>query len=49
MLRHVLAAAVLLHSAFAAGPQAGQIKNLVTFGDSYTDIVGSIPVLSERR
>ncbi|KAM5530586.1 hypothetical protein V8D89_015745 [Ganoderma adspersum] len=38
MLRHVFAAAVLVHSAFAAGPQAGQIKNLVTFGDSYTDI-----------
>ena len=26
-------------SAFAVGPQPGQIKNLVTFGDSYTDIV----------
>ena len=26
-------------SAFALGPQPGQIKNLVTFGDSYTDIV----------
>ena len=26
-------------SAFAFGPQPGQIKNLVTFGDSYTDIV----------
>ncbi|KAI1789909.1 hypothetical protein LXA43DRAFT_974023 [Ganoderma leucocontextum] len=25
-------------SAFAAGPQLGQIKNLVTFGDSYTDV-----------
>lgn len=26
-------------SAFAAGVERGQIKNLVTFGDSYTDIV----------
>ena len=25
--------------AFAAGPRPGQIKNLVTFGDSYTDVV----------
>ncbi|TBU30115.1 GDSL lipase/acylhydrolase [Dichomitus squalens] len=42
MLRQVLAAAVLagyaLLSTFAVGPAPGQIKNLVTFGDSYTDI-----------
>ena len=36
----VLAKAIAL-SAFAAGPAPGQIKNLVTFGDSYTDIVSS--------
>lgn len=24
---------------FSKGPQPGQIKNLVTFGDSYTDVV----------
>ncbi|PIL25409.1 hypothetical protein GSI_13299 [Ganoderma sinense ZZ0214-1] len=35
----VLAKAVAL-SAFAAGPAPGQIKNLVTFGDSYTDVDG---------
>ncbi|KAI0666824.1 GDSL lipase/esterase [Trametes maxima] len=28
----------LASSAFAAGPSPGQIKNLVTFGDSYTDV-----------
>ena len=41
-----LLAAVLLSgsvalSAFAAGPRPGQIKNLVTFGDSYTDVVSA--------
>ncbi|TFK88878.1 carbohydrate esterase family 16 protein, partial [Polyporus arcularius HHB13444] len=40
-----LLAAVLLSgsvalSALAAGPLPGQIKNLVTFGDSYTDVDG---------
>lgn len=25
----------------AAGPSLGQIKNLVTFGDSYTDVVST--------
>ena len=43
MLRQALATAVLATSlvsgAFAAGPAPGQIKNLVTFGDSYTDVV----------
>ncbi|KAI0754371.1 GDSL lipase/esterase [Daedaleopsis nitida] len=43
MARHILAAlslsAVIL-STFAAGPLPGQIKNLVPFGDSYTDIDG---------
>ncbi|EJF59315.1 hypothetical protein DICSQDRAFT_181996 [Dichomitus squalens LYAD-421 SS1] len=42
MLRQVLAAIALatslVVSALAAGPSPGQIKNLVTFGDSYTDI-----------
>ena len=28
-----------VRSAYSAGPYPGQIKNLVTFGDSYTDIV----------
>lgn len=32
----LLAAATTCH---AAGPSSGQIKNLVTFGDSYTDVV----------
>ncbi len=49
MLRQLLVTALLAHSAFGAGPQAGQIKNLVTFGDSYTDVVGSILVLSEQQ
>ena len=43
MLPQLLAIAVLAKaialSALAAGPAPGQIKNLVTFGDSYTDIV----------
>lgn len=32
---------VLVAAQLAAtqGPQPGQIKNLVTFGDSYTDVV----------
>ncbi|PIL33346.1 hypothetical protein GSI_04797 [Ganoderma sinense ZZ0214-1] len=45
VLRQLLAAIVLAESlalssfADGPGPQPGQIKNLVTFGDSYTDIV----------
>ncbi|KAM5533673.1 hypothetical protein V8D89_012640 [Ganoderma adspersum] len=37
----VIFAESLALSAFAVGPQPGQIKNLVTFGDSYTKIVGA--------
>ena len=47
MLPKLLAIAVLAKtialSAFAAGPPPGQIKNLVTFGDSYTDVVSLCP------
>ena len=44
MVHSVLVATLLLplsvaSSALASGPAAGQIKNLVTFGDSYTDVV----------
>ena len=56
MLPGVLAIAVLAKaialSAFAAGPAPGQIKNLVTFGYSYTDVVSaqlsvsSVPIQS---
>lgn len=28
-------------SAASVGPSSGQIKNLVTFGDSYTDVVSA--------
>ncbi|EJF59316.1 hypothetical protein DICSQDRAFT_128341 [Dichomitus squalens LYAD-421 SS1] len=40
MLRELLAAAALVPLALAAGPAPGQIKNLVMFDDSYTDIDG---------
>ncbi|KAI0816994.1 hypothetical protein BC628DRAFT_1094910 [Trametes gibbosa] len=36
----VLSCCSLALSALAAGPFPGQIKNLVTFGDSYTDVDG---------
>ena len=46
MAGRLLTAALLLGSVvpsgLAAGPSPGQIKNLVTFGDSYTDIVRSV-------
>ena len=46
MLRLILATVILaanvVSSALAAGPSPGQIKNLVTFGDSYTDIVSKL-------
>ena len=45
MLRQLLSTVALANvvalSAFAAGPFPWQIKNLVTFGDSYTDVVSS--------
>ncbi|PIL25383.1 hypothetical protein GSI_13273 [Ganoderma sinense ZZ0214-1] len=45
MLPQLLAAAILAKAVallvFAAGPAPGQIKNLVTFGDSYTDVMSS--------
>ena len=42
MVRTVLATVFLSAGvAFAAGPRPGQIKNLVTFGDSYTDVVST--------
>ncbi|KAI0817008.1 hypothetical protein BC628DRAFT_1506727 [Trametes gibbosa] len=44
MQRHLLTTIILLCglvlSALAGGPSPGQIKNLVTFGDSYTDVDG---------
>lgn len=30
------------------GPEPGQIKTIVTFGDSYTDVVG-VPILVNTR
>ena len=39
MIRGWLSALLLASVALAAGPFPGQIKNLVTFGDSYTDVV----------
>lgn len=33
-----------IRAALAVGPDPDQIKNLVTFGDSYTDAVGYICV-----
>ena len=46
LLAIVVLAKIIAFSAFAAGPAPGQIKNLVTFGDSYTDVVSSHFVLS---
>ncbi|RDX40992.1 hypothetical protein OH76DRAFT_1412498 [Lentinus brumalis] len=40
LLAAVLLAGSVALSALAAGPLPGQIKNLVTFGDSYTDVDG---------
>ncbi len=52
MLRQLLTTTVLVKiialSVFATGPFPGQIKNLVTFGDSYTDVVSSHFLLSEH-
>ena len=42
LLAGALFADVVALLALAAGPAPGQIKNLVTFGDSYTDIVGRL-------
>ena len=42
LLAGALLADVVALLALAAGPAPGQIKNLVTFGDSYTDIVGRL-------
>ena len=42
MVRSSMVASFLsVGAAFAAGPRPGQIKNLVTFGDSYTDVVST--------
>lgn len=43
-LVRVCACVLMAGGALAAsvGPSPGQIKNLVTFGDSYTDVVSSI-------
>lgn len=39
LLRSALATLILLVTVQATGVAPGQIKNFVTFGDSYTDIV----------
>ncbi|KAI0666850.1 hypothetical protein C8Q78DRAFT_426008 [Trametes maxima] len=40
LLPAILVSGGVVISALAAGPRSGQIKNLVTFGDSYTDVDG---------
>lgn len=48
----LIVAVVAAVSALAAqhvGPQPGQIKNLVTFGDSYTDVVSALNATNERE
>lgn len=48
LLTSVLLSGSLAFSALAAGPFPGQIKNLVTFGDSYTDVVSTRKVSRQR-
>ena len=45
----VLAESLALSASEASGPQPGQIKNLVAFGDSYTDIVSCFHLSSLER